>query len=224
MKRKHTRNPRITYPRGTRLLDVKEYINEIAFEENKDIDFKKISYMSRDKIWWRCDKCKSLYEMSPSSRMIGKKCPYCAGKRVNETNSLANKYPEVLEHWDYDLNTMLPDKVLAGDIYKKVHFKCPKCKRRYRASISGWIRAKEHCPYCRDHIDAILNYENSLVCKYPMLILDWNFSKNDADPAHMSPSSLKEMYWRCSRCGESWKAQIRMRVNGRKKCPNCYSG
>lgn len=222
MKRKHTRNPRVIYPRGTKLLNVKEYVDEIAIEENKGVDFDKLTYMDRNKIWWKCNKCNSLYEMSPSSRMIGKACPYCAGKRVNATNSLEGKYPEVLDHWDWDLNVVLPNKILAGEIYKKINFICPKCKRRYKTSVSGWIKAKECCPYCRDHIYAVLKYENSLAGKYPMLIMDWDFSKNNEDPAHMSPSSLKEMHWRCSSCGETWKAQVRMRVNGRKKCPNCY--
>lgn len=222
MKRKHTRNPRVIYPRGTRLLNVKEYVDEIAFEENKDINFDKVSYMSRDKIWWRCKKCNSIYEMAPSNRMMGKGCPYCAGSRVNKTNSMASKYPEVLEHWDWDLNTVLPDEIVAGQSKRRIQLKCPKCKRRYESSSQCWILAKEKCPYCRRHMESILDYERSLAQLYPTLIQEWDFSKNDADPAHMAALSTKEMYWRCYECGKTWKAQIRQRVNGKRRCPNCY--
>ena len=56
---------------------------------------------------------------------------------------------------------------------------------------------------------------------YPHLKDEWDFDKNDGiDPAKISRGSGKKVWWIC-KCGNSWRTQVRIRVNG-QGCSPCY--
>ena len=50
-------------------------------------------------VWWRCKTCGSDWNMSVNTRDNGQGCPYCRGRRVNGTNSLAARHPELVAQW-----------------------------------------------------------------------------------------------------------------------------
>ena len=53
---------------------------------------------SQKKAWWKCSK-KHEYLSSILNRSRAQGCPYCAGKKASEENSLATLYPDIAEQW-----------------------------------------------------------------------------------------------------------------------------
>ena len=54
-----------------------------------------------------------------------------------------------------------------------------------------------------------------------ILMYEWDFEKNKGvDPNDFLEGSSKEVYWKCSKCGYSWKKRIVDRFKG-KGCPVC---
>lgn len=65
--------------------------------------------------WWICPKHSShRWQATVASRIDGRGCPCCSHppKKVCEDNSLAALYPQTLKYWDYEHNTISPDKIL----------------------------------------------------------------------------------------------------------------
>lgn len=213
---------KIVYPRGTKLLEVPEFADEIDYEENFNagIDLSKLTYKSLTHIWWKCKKCKSKFFSTPFLRTTGTGCAYCIRTKVNETNSLIVERPDIENCWDWDLNKLDPNKLSTGS-QKRAHFICPKCNKRYQLTVKRWCDATEPCIFCRNHATKIIPFSESIASLYPEIIVDWNFYKNDEDPAHISKYKNKIVHWRCHSCGNEWKARIDMRALGLRNCPRC---
>jgi hypothetical protein len=60
-----------------------------------------------------------------------------------------------------------------------------------------------------------------LVDKFPELIKEWDFEKNDFYPHDISPCSHKRAWWRCLVCLEGYEARIDHRTNMKSNCPFC---
>lgn len=120
------------------------------------------------------------------------------------------------------MNTTTPDKVAAGSKIP-AHFVCDQCGYRYIVTPFGYSHANIPCPRCRglSNCGGVIPYEQSVAYKYPELIQDWDFAKNDYDPAETSSSLRREVWWYCHECGTTWKAQIAMRTKGKRRCPDC---
>ena len=66
------------------------------------------------KIWWRCAEGHS-WQAAVSSRVAGKGCPYCAGRKVMPGfNDLAAADPELAAQWDYGRNGGLRPEDVTG--------------------------------------------------------------------------------------------------------------
>ena len=117
------------------------------------------------KVWWLCPKGHS-YQMTVNARVSqGQGCIYCAGKKFDETNSLASKLPELLSEWDYNKNIDIDPNKIGPRSNKKVWWTCPK-GHSYEARIANRFMGST-CPYCAGKIaKKILNintgeiYEN----------------------------------------------------------------
>lgn len=126
-------------------------------EKNKNIDIKILSSHSGKRIWWKCDVCGHSWQSNVASVVDNKgNCPKCYLKnatnnviayRLNKNGSLADRYPELLNEWDYSKNIDFdPNKMLAKS-NKKVWWKCQKCGREWQAKIAKRT-AGEGCPHC----------------------------------------------------------------------------
>lgn len=88
-----------------------ELLVEWDEKKNTGIDVSKILPNSNKKYWWICNK-KHSYLCTVADRNRGKGCPYCAGKKVTEENSVAKLNPLVLKYWDYEKNkAFLPTEI-----------------------------------------------------------------------------------------------------------------
>lgn len=83
-------------------------------------------------------------------------------------------------------------------------------------------------------IDVIRDYEDiiaifreqkekrSLKKRFPELLEEWNYEKNEGiDPGLIPASSNKKVWWKCSRCGNEWKAVVNSRTRAGVGCPVC---
>jgi len=102
------------------------------------------------KVWWKCNEAQDHEWMaSMNNRVKNGKCPFCAGKRVSQTNSLLTKFPEISKEWhpgkNYPLN---PSQVTSGS-GKKVWWLCKNNpEHEWITKIAHRTGAKSGCPYC----------------------------------------------------------------------------
>ena len=54
------------------------------------------------------------------------------------------------------------------------------------------------------------------------LLSEWLTEKNkNLSSDSILSGSNKKVWWKCSKCGNEWQAEVRQRVKGLSKCPNC---
>lgn len=127
----------------------REYLlNEFSGKNDKLTS--EISFGSQDEHWWNCPKCTSEYEMSVQIRTKkGCGCPYCSGKKVNNTNCLSILYPELAKEWHPIKNgNLTPDQVTKGK-KGKLWWLCPECDISYSATTND-RRDGCACPSCSE--------------------------------------------------------------------------
>lgn len=167
------------------------------------------------KVWWRCVEGHS-WQAAVSSRVAGKGCPYCAGRRVLPGfNDLVSVDTALAAQWDYEKNGGLRPEDVTGMSHRPVWW-IGSCGHSWIAKISN-RRNGCGCPYCCGK--KVLEGFNDAQSMCPELMDEWNFEKNPFLPSEVTAGSQRDIWWRC-RKGHSWKAKLpgRRRGNG---CPYC---
>ena len=177
----------------------------------------KVSYGSKRKYWWRCEKGHrwEAAVMSRTGERTG--CPYCAGRLpIPGENDLATLYPELAAEWDGERNAPLaPGELLPGS-HRHVWWRCKK-GHGWRASVKSRV-AGTGCPVCANR--ALAPGENDLATANPALAAEWDEEKNGAlTPRDVFPGSSRRVWWRCGK-GHSWCAPVSSRAGG-AGCPYC---
>jgi DNA-directed RNA polymerase subunit RPC12/RpoP len=209
------------------ILSVKpELENEWDYELNKGLKPEHFLSGSNKKVWWKCKKCGSSYQSSIVHKMEGNDCPYCSGKKVNNTNSLSAKCQHILRFWDYSKNCLSPDKIYFSS-RKKVFWICEKCGKSFESPIYIRITSKTNfCNTCmHEHIGAknreiTLNKTKSLF-ENKELMKDWDFEKNkNLDPRLIPEKSGLKVWWKCNKCGYESYTSVANRTYG-YGCKHC---
>lgn len=94
-----------------------------------------------------CNTCNSSFSSSWNSIQNGQKCPFCSGNRVNETNSLAFKYPELSKEWNYERNNGLTPFDFTPGSGKKAWWICER-GHEWESVIGSRARNGTNCPTC----------------------------------------------------------------------------
>jgi hypothetical protein len=175
---------------------------------------------SNKKAWWKCPKGSDHEWRAPiTSRVIGRGCPICSGRKTVESNCLATLNPELAKEWHPEKNGELTPNDIGPGSSKKVWWKCPKGDdHEWQASIASRNNGIG-CPICSNR-KAIAS--NCLATVNPKLAKEWHSTKNkDLTPYDITPGSHKKVWWKCPE-GEDheWQAQIKSRANG-VGCPFC---
>ena len=115
-------------------------------------------------------------------------CPYCAGKRVDETNSLATLFPDLAKQFNNEKNYPLtPNHVTAGS-GKIVWWTCAK-GHNFQSAIAERTGRRKGCPYCSKRKPS---ETNNLKKVYPWINEIWDHRKNsDKKPENFTPKSKK---------------------------------
>ncbi len=130
--------------------------------------------------------------------------------------SFADKHPELTAEWDESNEPLTPWNVSYGS-NKKVMWRCREGHR--------WATCVKHrsrgcgCPICnkRQAKPGI----DDLVTACPELASEWSERNDKMKPSDVKPRSSKNVWWKCSRCGYEWRANIVERVRRGSGCPNC---
>ncbi len=130
--------------------------------------------------------------------------------RTNKTHNLKNLFPNIVDEWDFEKNTILPENV-APKSGLKVWWVC-KNGHKWQAVIKD--RHKYGCPYC---VGQKVCKDNCLETANPPFLKEWS-SKNLKSPKDYTSKSNQEAWWVCEK-GHEWKAVIYMRY--KHSCPYC---
>lgn len=169
------------------------------------------------KLIFKCEKCNEEFISYWGTIYTGTGCPYCAGKKIGKTNSLAFKFPYLVNEWDWEKNKETTPYNIFPNMHKKVWWKCLN-GHEWEASPNNRCSKNSSCPYCTNRLPT---NENNLFLKYPDICEEWNYEKNKNNPSDYLPYSLKKVFWTCSKCKISWKSRIANRTKNLSGCPNC---
>lgn len=124
----------------------KDFLNKYWSPRNT-LDPFKIAKRYEGKIYIKCTQVEyhEDYETTCSRFVAGKRCPFCAGKKVHRLDSVAVKYPIILEYWS-SKNAKTPYEYLPKS-WAKVWFNCKK-HGEYKSTISSFTNSIYHCPKC----------------------------------------------------------------------------
>lgn len=213
------------------VVDHPELLEDWDSERNGNINPYSITSGNGIFINWKCHECGYQWQARVAERVRrGTGCPCCnKNVLVKGVNDFATLYPQELEEWDYEKNTIRPDEVINYGL--KVAWKCSKCGHRWEAAIQDKVIRKDRtgCPECarrsiaeKRHQRALKN--GSLFERYPELLKSWNYEKNkDVDMNDIATGTGKKYWWMCPDCGYEWEASPNNRTHGKhvRGCPKC---
>lgn len=198
-----------------------DLFNEWDFCKNEELglDIYLVTRSSNKKAWWRCLKCHSTYNKRIKDKAVRNYgCTYCAGRKVNNTNSLAKLNPKLASEWHPTRNVDLtPHNVTCGS-NKKVWWICDN-GHEYESQISNRTIG-DNCPFCSGH-RVWVGYND-------IWTTDPNLAKlllNPEDGFKYSKGSCEKVNWKCPDCGEIIKSKkIQNIKNQGLPCPVCSDG
>ena len=128
--------------------------------------------------------------------------------------SFAEVYSELLSEWSSE-NELRPEQVSYGS--NKPIIWNGSCGHTWTATPKN--RGNNHgCPYCSGN--KVLVGFNDFESVHPEIAMEWSEKNLPAMPRQFAPSSNKVFWWKCSKCGNEWKARIADRSEGHG-CPFC---
>lgn len=185
---------------------------ELLDEWNDPIDPFKVSKFSGQIIQWKCKKHGHIWKTKVSERAIGRKCPYCANKRVLEGfNDLMTTHPEIAQEWN-DVSKKVTE-ITYGSKYI-AQWKCLK-NHCWKMPVCSRTVSNQNCPYCSGQ--KVRQGYNDLTTTHPEIAEEWDDNKSVSD---FSRGSDYKANWKCKEYGHKWSAIISNRVKG-DNCPYC---
>lgn len=169
---------------------------------------------SNKKVEWKCKKGHVwIAAVCDRTRKIATGCPYCAGKKVlNGYNDIATTHPTIVKHL---VNKECAYLYSAGS-HEVVSWLCDK-GHIFEAPIARVASKGIQCPYCA-HKKPIVG-ENDLGSMFPDIakeLVDKTLSTK------FTAFSNKKVDWKCSVCGQIWKASVNSRTGkSHSGCPYC---
>ena len=194
-------------------------LEEWDAERNLPLNPSQVTYRSKKKVWWVCDKG-HCWEAVIYSRTVGCGCPICANKKlVPGINDLATTHPEIARQWHPTKNEDLTPQQVTHGTYRKVWWLCDKNHSWY-AYINSRVKGIG-CPYCSNKL--AIPGENDLASLHPDLAAQWLQSKNGKlRPEQVVFGSNRIVWWQCE-LGHQWRASIVLRTQRGYGCPYCAS-
>ena len=190
--------------------------------KNGDISPSQVGAKVHRKAWWKCPEGPDHeWEASVYTRTRnGTGCPFCRGKSVSVTNSLAALYPDIAAEWHPGRNDKLtPDQVSAGS-NKLVWWSCSKGSDHEWQSRIVQRSVGHGCPMCTGRQVSVTN---SLASLYPELAAQWHSNKNgELTPKSVVSGSRRKVWWQCSIAPDhQWDAMVSNRTKLGTGCPFC---
>lgn len=209
-----------------------EIARDWDFENNKSLNPINFGKSSTQSVWWKCQEGHK-YKVSIHSRIRSGGCKICNApfkaesirkSKVSKGKSFADAKPKLLFEWDYDKNSIKPEEI-SEKSHIAVWFRC---KNNHEWQSTPQRRSRgDGCPVCyqsnRSEIVRQGKLKKSgitLFQKYPELIREWDYEKNNLLPTEVSPKSNFKAFWKC-KFGHHWQATIVNRTHAESNCPFC---
>ena len=179
-----------------------------------------------EEITWRCDRGPDhVWTVSVVSRTAqGNGCPFCAGKRVSVTNTLA-LYPQLVSEFESVANAPETAETLSASSRTLVWWRCASGPdHRWRARVSSRALHGHGCPYCAGHRASVTN---SLANCCPQAAAGLDPALNRGLRAEqITAGSSRVVTWSCvNDASHTWQTAVRTRVrlveSGYGACPMC---
>lgn len=138
------------------------------------------------------------------------------------SNSIV-QFPKLMNRWDFESNGEIRPEYLSLKSEVKTWWRCPQCGYRWEAKVKDVSRAHSDCPVCSGK--RIVPGINDLATKYPALLQDWDYEINACEgvfPNQIAGGAKRNVAWKCSVCGNKWRARVSNRVYGKTGCPACF--
>ncbi|MCA4157722.1 zinc-ribbon domain-containing protein [Priestia megaterium] len=172
---------------------------------------------SNKKVWWQCNQGHEWQAMIVSRTNRRQGCPFCAGVKVDNSNSLATLYPDISKEWNYKKNKNLSPENFTRGSGLKVWWQCNQ-GHEWQSVIASRTSKGNGCPYCSGRL---ASSSNNLAIKKPDLLKEWHSIKNGKLKIYdVLPHSSKEVWWQCNQ-GHEWQAAVHSRAIKGKGCPYC---
>ena len=115
----------------------------------------KVTSGMRVSVWWKCSICGESYQSVMYSRKAGRGCPKCAKKLMGlaktaaaiRTNSLLEKYPQLIEEISLEDNPGIDISRLVAGSKQHIVWHCQKCGFKWSAAINHRTNGVG-CPRC----------------------------------------------------------------------------
>lgn len=134
-----------------------------------------------------------------------------------KSSLLADRYPHLLEEWDYEKNIGLDPYALPYGSNFKVDWKCSK-GHSWQAIVKSRTTLSNNCPYCAGQRP--VKGVNDLATTHPSLLDEWDYEKNTVSLDTIMRGTNKKVWWKC-REGHSWEAKVNSRAISGNGCPHC---
>ncbi|WP_158588928.1 zinc-ribbon domain-containing protein [Butyrivibrio sp. XB500-5] len=123
-----------------------DILEEWDYSKNQGLLPKMVFHSGTKQVWWRCTNGHEYKTKIYSRTNAGTGCPYCAGQKVSEENSLMFQYPDIAKEWNYEKNGNLTPYDVGKGCIKKVWWKC-QYGHEWQATVNGRV-CGTNCPQC----------------------------------------------------------------------------
>jgi hypothetical protein len=177
------------------------------------------------RVWWRCPKAPDHRWRTPVQvrGLTGRGCPFCSGRAVCRSNSLAFLKPAIAREWDRKRNgAVTPWDVRPGS-GRRVWWRCRKDSRHvWHTSIKSRASNGRGCPFCAGHM---VFDGHSLGDRFSEAAALWHPDRNGPLTAwDVTPFSSRRVWWKCPKGPDhEWEGSIRKRARAKVSCPFCAS-
>lgn len=209
-------------------------------EKNKEKP-NEIYYSGTKKYFFKCPSCNmewtgkmnKMNRLSKGEYNVIKKqkeityCPYCKGTKISKYYNLTTKYSKILDYWDEEKNKIDP-KSLSPHTHEKFYLKCKNIECDYREqtprTIKDFIRYIDNykCPKCSNGKNKTVNEWNNLKVRYPEIIKEWDYGRNEKNPEEYLGSSNEKVWWKC-RKNHHYQCRINNKIFLNRGCPICFN-
>lgn len=170
--------------------------------------------------WWTCLKCSSDFDAKISHRVTGRGCPFCAGKRVNKSNSLSSLRPDIAKEWHPTLNGDLTSHDVTVSRGGKVWWLGEVCGHEWEATTANRAVQGCGCSVCANR--TILIGFNDMWTTNPNLA---KLLLNPNDGYNNFQRTKKRLDWKCPQCDTKILDRKIDTVHSKGlSCPNCSDG
>lgn len=174
---------------------------------------------STKKIWFICDRGHSYDQALNTIKRRKASCRYCANKSVLPGyNDLLTTQPVLSKYWDYNRNTISPNKVLDSS-EKKFWWLCLNGENHSFLQSPYKLTSREpSCYYCSGK--QVLEGFNDLKTTNPSVIKYWDYDKNTIFPSEVTKGSARKVWWVCEN-KHSFLMEVDKMVKNKYPCSIC---